>query len=638
VSRVLFKMRRAQSAYNRVHGCCGESGQVSRLPRGGSVAGKMTPSVHPKKTSPQRRTRFVGSDRRNVLQCIVLFLLTVAATMPVYEMGFEDDWSYSHIAREFASTGHIVYNGWTAAMLLPQIFWSALFIKVFGFSFLIMRLSTITLVVALVPVLYYLFLESGLDASFAVFGTLLTVLSPLVLPMTATFLSDVPAFFLFALCFYCGVKSWKAHTTKACVVWGCLIALAGAVSGLDRQIYWLAPLLFLPVVAWIRRRTRGAAIGLGLAWLFTLMVVAYFAKWFASKPFTLTEHTLHQWRTGPIRELLGNSFSTVIDLGLTAGLILLPALVAFVRLSLGAIPRMRIVLLVAGVVAVTVAVAPDHTLPAMGNIFTEFGIQTTWPMGTPPTWTRLAVIGIPYVVLGPAVRQLLTAATLLCVACCVIAIWKRRNASWWNSPAAPALVLGIVFAAVWLPALLIRSVGTPAYDRYLIAFLPLASIPLLRFCQAHSGGRVSRWSWGLLTLFAVYGVATAHDAFARGRARLTAAQALAKAGIPRTEIMAGFEYDGWTQLDTAGYVNNWQMEKPAGVFHQVKCTAPPQAIQQWYLYLMPTIRPRYFVVISRKPGLVDGPTAPIGYTTWLPPARRQVFTQELPGGGSGGCR
>ena len=365
----------------------GESGRsFGDYRAGGSVAGKMTPSVHPKKTSPQRRTRFVGSDRRNVLQCIVLFLLAVAATMPVYvKMGFEDDWSYSHIAREFASTGHIVYNGWICRDAPAADFLVGFIHQGFGFSFLIMRLSTITLVVALVPVLYYLFLESGLDASFAVFGTLLTVLSPLVLPMTATFLSDVPAFFLFALCFYCGVKSWKAHTTKACVVWGCLIALAGAVSGLDRQIYWLAPLLFLPVVAWIRRRTRGAAIGLGLAWLCTLMVVAYFAKWFASKPFTLTEHTLHQWRTGSIRELLGNSFSTVIDLGLTAGLILLPALVAFVRLSLGAISRMRIVLLVAGVVAVTAAVAPDHTLPAMGNIFTEFGIQTTWPMGTPPT-------------------------------------------------------------------------------------------------------------------------------------------------------------------------------------------------------------------------------------------------------------
>ena len=71
------------------------------------------------------------------------------------------------------------------------------------------------------------------------------------------------------------------------------------------------------------------------------------------------------------------------------------------------------------------------------------------------------------------------------------------------------------------------------------------------------------------------------------------------------------------------------------MFHQVKCTAPPQAIQQWYLYLMPSIRPRYFVVISRKPGLVDGPMAPIGYTAWLPPARRQVFHRNYRAGAPG---
>jgi len=168
-------------------------------------------------------------------------------------------------------------------------------------------------------------------------------------------------------------------------------------------------------------------------------------------------------------------------------------------------------------------------------------------------------------------------------------------------------------------------------DRYLIPFLPLFAIPLLRHYQVNISQSVSRWSWVMLALFGLYGVATTHDAFAADRARLTAARTLEQAGIPRTEIMAGFDYDGWTQLETAGYVNHRQIENPAGAYRRVTCTGP-KVVQLWFAPLMTAIRARYFVTLSRLPELEDGPAAPVSYTTWLPPAGRQVFTQTLPRG------
>src|SRR6202051_521092 len=108
-----------------------------------------------------------ATDRRNILFCIALLLLAAAVTDPRLEMGVNDDWSYAHTAREFASTGHIAYNGWAVAMLLPQIVWAAVFIKLFGFSFLILRLSTLVLGVFTVPILYYLGRGSGLSPPFA---------------------------------------------------------------------------------------------------------------------------------------------------------------------------------------------------------------------------------------------------------------------------------------------------------------------------------------------------------------------------------------------------------------------------------------------------------------------------------------
>ena len=218
-----------------------------------------------------------------------------------------------------------------------------------------------------------------------------------------------------------------------------------------------------------------------------------------------------------------------------------------------------------------------------------------------------------------------------------MALWKRRENAGerrWEDPAVPALVLACVFAGPYFLGLLFRSPEVPPYDRYLIPFLPLAAIPLLRYYKVHTGSRVSGWSWALLALFAVYAVATTHDAFAGARARLTAARDLERTGIRRNEIMAGFEYDGWTQLEAAGYLNNPQIENPAGAYRPVTCTGP----RAWWLPKMPAVQARYVVALSRFPELENARAGQVGYTTWLPPARRQVFTQMLPAGSYAGCR
>jgi hypothetical protein len=234
---------------------------------------------------------------------VAIFLLAAAATVPVLEMGFNDDAPYAHMAREFAATGNLSYNGWPLAMILPQVVWAAGFIKLWGFSFFVVRLSTLVLGAFLVPVLYRLGRESGLAPPFAVFATLLTLLSPVAMPEAVSFMSDVPAFFLFALCWYGAVKSWKASTSKNCIRWAALIVLAGVLSGLDRQVYWLGPLLFLPTVAWVRGRDQGAVFGLGVAWLTVISAVAYLVLWFKAKPYTLNEHSLDYWRHSSLRHM-----------------------------------------------------------------------------------------------------------------------------------------------------------------------------------------------------------------------------------------------------------------------------------------------------------------------------------------------
>jgi 4-amino-4-deoxy-L-arabinose transferase-like glycosyltransferase len=569
-------------------------------------------------------------DRRNILFCMALFLLAAAATCPVLEMGVNDDWSYAHIAREFAATGHLAYNGWPVMPLVPQIVWAAVFIRLFGFSFLIVRLSTVVLGALCIPVLYCLGRESGLVPPFAAFATLLTALSPLTMPEAVTFMSDVPAFFLFALCFYGGVKCWKAAGAKDCARWAGLILVAGVLSGLDRQIYWLGPLLFLPAVAWVQRRRKSAMMWLAAAWLAAISAAAYSVRWFQAQPHALIEPSLNAWKRMGLRRLAGPSLSLAATMAATLALVLLPLLAGYVAPALKAASRKAALLTAVG--ALAGGFAASHLLhldaPWMGNVLTAYGICPGNLLGT---WRE---------VLGPTVRDLLTMAVFLSCASSGLTLWNRRGAAGaqpWQDPSIPALVLGLVFSAAWLPILIYHSADAQPFDRYLMSFLPLFAIPLLRHYQARIGKSVSRVSWAMLALFALYGVAATHDAFARARAVLTAAQTLELRGIPRTEITAGFEYDGWTQLEAGGYVNHWDIANPPGAYRPPTCTGPP-AVRLWFITFAPAIRARYVVAASRLPELDDAPAAPVDYTTWLPPGRRQVFTLMIPGGGYVQCR
>src|SRR5262249_8942370 len=144
-------------------------------------------------------------ERRQLLLCIGVAVIAVLATNPFLEMGLNDDWSYTYMARELAETGHLHYHGWASAMLGAQAWFAALIIQVVGFSFTAVRLSTSVFVVGCAVLVFRLGRRAGLNSSFATFATLTLVLSPLFLPLAVSFMTDVPALFFLLACFYCGV-------------------------------------------------------------------------------------------------------------------------------------------------------------------------------------------------------------------------------------------------------------------------------------------------------------------------------------------------------------------------------------------------------------------------------------------------
>jgi len=155
----------------------------------------------------------------------------------------------------------------------------------------------------------------------------------------------------------------------------------------------------------------------------------------------------------------------------------------------------------------------------------------------------------------------------------------------------------------------VRGLKGAVWDDYLLPWLPLFLILLALLL--YRSGMEPRWrlGWIALVLFAAYGIAATHDYYAESRVRVQIAAQLEAAGIPRSQISGGVEFNGWTQLLAAGHICDPGANPPAG----------DPACQE-------SVKPQYFLAFSPVTDFVWSRFAPVSYRTWLPPFRGQVLT------------
>src|SRR5687768_9114944 len=132
------------------------------------------------------------SERWAPIVCAAVPVIAVLATVPVGETGLNDDWSYARTALDAARTGKLIYNGWATTMVGVQAYWGALWIKIFGFSFITLRLSVLPLAAGCGYLIWWLGRRCGLSDRAAMFASLAVTTSPLFVPLAASFMTDVP--------------------------------------------------------------------------------------------------------------------------------------------------------------------------------------------------------------------------------------------------------------------------------------------------------------------------------------------------------------------------------------------------------------------------------------------------------------
>lgn len=576
--------------------------------------------------------QLVRRYRIPALLCALAVLVCELISRPCANMGISDDRPYILIAQKLAATGHIVFNGWSAAMLIWQLYLGAAFIKLFGFSFTTVRMSTLVVAVALAFFLQRTLVRAGINERNATIGTLALVLSPLYLMLSVTFMSDVHGLFAIVLCLYGCLRALQSSTARATIGWLCFAVATNALCGTSRQLAWLGVLVIVPSTLWLLRAQRRVLLTGAAATLAGVLFIMGGLLWLKHQPYTTPEQ--FQISNVPVAHLV-NLF---IHFFLDVPFLLLPLMVLFlpeVRKS-----SLRVISIVCAVILGYLLLAiyfshPGgwlrHVLePTLGDWVTVYGGYRPFLKGTPPIF------------LHTGMRIFLTAVAFGCLLGLLASLIHSRGiasaknsspvASWKEvsvllAPFTIAYALLLIYRAVT-----IANAGTPMIlDRYALGLLVVAVILLVRYYQERIQLQLPIASVLLVGIMAIYGVVVTHNMFELYRARVSIAAELRAANVPDTSVDNGWEYNIDVELQQAQYINNRGIVLPAHAYVPTQPLPSGPCSLSLYDYT-PHIHPIYG--ISFDPNACYGPTpfAPVHYSRWpgLTPGTLYVVNYTAP--------
>lgn len=126
---------------------------------------------------------------------LALFFLQFLFVNPIGEFALNDDWVHTEIAKHWVDTGEFRMNPFAGPTFYVPILYSAGLIKLFGFSFTILRISTLLLTLATLVIFYKLLTDISQKPKLAFFLTLALWFNPIFYNSTFTFMTEIPALF-----------------------------------------------------------------------------------------------------------------------------------------------------------------------------------------------------------------------------------------------------------------------------------------------------------------------------------------------------------------------------------------------------------------------------------------------------------
>jgi hypothetical protein len=203
---------------------------------------------------------------------VAFWLGSVIVIDPAGDFPLNDDWAYGLPVKWLVETGRLRFTDWQFMTLVTQVLWGALFASVAGFSFTVLRISTLVIAAVGLVASYLAGREVGLQRSLSTALAALFVVNPVFITVANSFHTDVHFLSLTMLGLFLLLRGIRrGEVLIYCIGW--IVVLAAT---LVRQVEMAIPIGLVVGL--------GLRNGLGRAWLVkgvlpTLMLAAVVAAY-----------------------------------------------------------------------------------------------------------------------------------------------------------------------------------------------------------------------------------------------------------------------------------------------------------------------------------------------------------------------
>lgn len=514
------------------------------------------------KISSRRKFLALRADWFAPSAILVAFLLLIVAVNPAHEFPQADDWDYARTAQVFADTGILTRSQYSQATVLFHAFVGGLVVKTFGFSFTVLRLTTLALALGALLAFYALLRAFDIDRMHSALGVVTWMVGAEFVWLAFSFMTDIPAlcWTLLALLFY--VRAFSQHRARDALIASLFTALAFLV----RQYALFLPLAFAPVVVlrmarndWSRFLLAGCAVPIAVILIYSLAPGQNSLTNWGTQNVTFGM-TLAQLVT-PTRWGIyaRRTVQSLLFIGFFLAPLLLPTLLnASSEINIWRKrSRVRQILVLASGAAMALVVI---TLALRGEWFPYFmrmgmrpylayvaGDQGALRAEILPQWVWMALTFCGFV------------GGFLVVACVIERFGKPFRAS--------ALFI-LIFTAVLAIFTIFFGVW---YERYLLPLMP--GVILLVLTVSRHATRSLAFTLAGILLLGVLAWALMRDYASWNEARWRVGRELLAQQIPVEKIDAGYEWDAWYLYPRAE--------------EYVRATSAPMIYEPWRAVLDP---------------------------------------------------
>lgn len=185
--------------------------------------------------------RHIYSRYSAIIWLFFVYVLCEIIVNPIGEFPLNDDWAYTKALNTFRFNHEVNIGTWPAMTLLTHILWGFGFTSVFGFSFFVLRMSTLISSLVGLIVLNKIIRQFSEHTYYALIASFVLLFNPIYFNLCNTFMTDVNFNTLLLLGVYFSVNYFKNRKIRNVFPVMCVSILLVLL----RQYGLILPLCFL---------------------------------------------------------------------------------------------------------------------------------------------------------------------------------------------------------------------------------------------------------------------------------------------------------------------------------------------------------------------------------------------------------